>query len=152
MTVMRRVRRVLGLPLKAKGLMVETLVLLALARTAVLLLPFRWVARALGREEAAASPLRNTPASTRQVRRIGWMVEKVSNNVPWTSKCLDQALAAKIMLARRGYATTVRFGVKKSEHGELAAHAWLTSAGVCVTGGRTRRQFTIINTFRDGGA
>ncbi len=80
------------------------------------------------------------------------MVEKVSNNVPWTSKCLDQALAAKIMLARRGIGTTVYFGVRKNERGELAAHAWLRSGSVYVTGGRIRDDFTIINTFTGKGA
>ena len=150
MAVMRRMRRLLRPPLAAKGLLVETLVLLALARAAVLFLPFRWVARVLGKPGADV-PMQVGPEGIRQARRIGIMVEKVSRHVPWTSKCLDQALAAKVMLARRGCATSVRFGVKKNEEGGLAAHAWLKSGRVCVTGGHTRGQFTAINTFTNEG-
>ena len=149
--MMRMVRRVLRLPLAAKGLLLETLVLLALARMAVLLLPFRWVARVLGRPQAQP-PVEEDPGRARQARRIGVMTSKASKNVPWTSKCLDQALAAKVMLARRGLATTVYFGVKKDEQGQLAAHAWLRSGTLYVTGGKDRAQFTLINTFTDEGA
>lgn len=55
---MRMLRRVLCLPLAQKGLLLEALVLLAVARLAVLLLPFRWVARVLGKQKSA-----NTRAS-----------------------------------------------------------------------------------------
>jgi hypothetical protein len=84
-----------------------------------------------------------------QIRRVGAGVLKVSRNVPWTSKCLDQAIAAKVMLSRRGISATVYFGVRNDEQGELAAHAWLRSGAVYVTGGLNRRRYTVINTFAD---
>jgi hypothetical protein len=143
---MHKLKRVLRLPLAQKGLLLETLALLALARVAVLLLPFRWVARVMGKQEAQ-TPVQYDPGKARHVRRIAVMVHKTSRNVPWTSKCLDQALAAKIMLARRGIAATVYFGVKNDAHGRLAAHAWLRSGTLYVTGGASRNHFTIINTF-----
>ncbi len=143
---MRMLRRVLCLPLAQKGLLLEALVLLAVARLAVLLLPFRWVARVLGKQEAQ-TPVQADPAQALQIRQIGVMLNKTAKNVPWTSKCLDQALAARIMLARRGIASTVYFGVKNDEHGRLAAHAWLRSGTLYVTGGAIRDRFTIINTF-----
>lgn len=138
------------MPLAAKGLLLETVVLLAFARMAVLLLPFRWVARALGRQ-ATEPPPHEDSERTLQARRISIMVYRASDNVPWTSKCLDQALAAKVMLARRGLATTVYIGVKNDEQGQLAAHAWLRSGTVYVTGGRNRGGFTTISTFSDEG-
>jgi hypothetical protein len=142
----RLLRKVLNLPLAEKGLLLEALALLGLARMAVLLLPFRWVARLLGKQEAQ-TPVQEDAANVVHIRRIGTMVRKTSQNVPWTSKCLDQALAAKIMLARRGIATTVYFGVKNDANGRLEAHAWLRSGTLYVTGGSIRDRFTVINTF-----
>jgi len=143
---MDKVIKALRLPLAQKGLLLEALVLLAVARAAVLLLPFRWVARALGKE-AAQTTEQDDPATLRAVCRIRAMVHAVSQNVPWTSKCLDQAIAARIMLRWRRIPATVYFGVKNDEQGQLAAHAWLRSGSVYVTGGALRHRFTVINTF-----
>lgn len=89
---------------------------------------------------------------TADVRRVAVMVRRASKNVPWTSKCLDQALAAKVMLAHRRISTTVYFGVNHDRQGRLAAHAWLRSGNLYVTGGAIRGRYTIINTFADEGA
>ena len=64
-------------------------------------------------------------------------------------QCLDQAIAAKIMLARRGIATTVYFGVNSDENGQrqpMPGSQWGT---YYVTGGRTRGRFAVINSFAD---
>jgi hypothetical protein len=140
------IKRVLRLPLAQKALLLETLALLSLARLAVLLVPFRWVAKVLGKQEAQTA-VQDDPAKRPYVRLISVVVHKAAKNVPWTSKCLDQAIAAKIMLARRGIATTVYFGVKNDENGRLAAHAWLRSGTRYVTGGTNREHYTVINTF-----
>ncbi len=146
--LIRKVGIVMRLPLADKGLLLEALVLLAFARVAVLLLPFRWVARVLGKEEAQ-TPAEEQLAHVVQIRRVGAMIRETARNVPWTSKCLDQALAAKIMLARRAIATTVYLGVNVDEQGQLAAHAWLRSGTLYVTGGKIRDRYTVINTFAD---
>jgi len=111
-----------------------------------LLLPFRWVARVLGKQDSQ-TPVQENSAKVLQITHIGAMVRETARNVPWNSKCLDQALAARIMLARRGIASTVYFGVKNNENGQLAAHAWLRSGTLFVTGGNGRDRFTVINTF-----
>jgi hypothetical protein len=139
-------KRVWRLPLAQKALLMEALVLLALARLAVLLLPFRRVARLLGRQYAQTPELHD-PKQAAVVRCDAAMVGKAAKNVPWTSKCLDQALAARLMLARRGITATVYFGVKNGEQGQLEAHAWLRSGAQFVTGGENRDRFTVINTF-----
>jgi hypothetical protein len=148
MSPVRLIKRVLRLPLQDKLLVLEALVLLALARLSVVLLPFRWVARAFGKQASLTTEQGDT-TQTWLIRRVGIVVNKVSRHVPWTSKCLDQALAAKIMLARRGISTTVYFGVMNDEQGELAAHAWLRSGNKYVTGGDIRDRYTVINTFAD---
>jgi hypothetical protein len=145
---MRKLKIFLSLPLAEKGLLLEALVLLALARLAVRLLPFRWVARVLG-STTRRTAVQEDPKKDLLIRRIGALVRNTASNVLWTSKCLDQALAAKIMLARRGIAATVYFGVNFDEQGQLAAHAWLQSGTLYVTGGANRGRFTVINTFAD---
>src|SRR4051794_16678223 len=78
---------------------VEAVAYLALARAAVLALPLRVISRRLGvlrAETPAAGPI--DPASYRVGRAIG----AAARRVPWRSECLEQAIAAKAMLRRRG--------------------------------------------------
>jgi hypothetical protein len=144
--VLKKLKTIVLLPLDEKLMLLEALVLLALARLAVLVLPFRWVARVLGKQEKE-TPRQDDPANAALVLHIKKMMQRTSRNVPWTSKCLDQAVAAKIMLARRGIAATVYFGVKNDAKENLKAHAWLRCGTLYVTGGRMRRRYTVINTF-----
>ena len=139
---------VIGLPRARKKLLVETVVLLSLARLAVLLLPFRWVAPLLG-EEGAQTPTVGNPAHVASILAVRKALRKVPKRVPWTSKCLDQAIAGKIMLARRGIPSTVYFGVKSGDKGQIDAHAWLRSGPFYVSGGATRNRFAVINQFAD---
>jgi len=48
--------------------------------------------------------------------------------------CLPQAMAARIMLARRGVSSALHFGAAKGKEKPFDAHAWLDAAGVEVTG------------------
>src|SRR4051794_32034206 len=111
---MHKIVRFWRLPRAEKGLLVETLVLLAVARMALKLLPFRWAARLLGKQETQA-PVQESPAHAQEVRRVRAMVRRASRHVPWTSECLERAMAGRIMLARRGISGTVYFGVR---HGD----------------------------------
>ncbi len=129
-----------------KCLFVETLASLTVAKAAVVLLPFRWVARGFGKEQPAATWTFD-PVNWERILRIRYMVNRVSKNVPWSSKCLDQVIAAKLMLARRDLPTTIYFGVRTSSDGELMAHAWLRSGAQFVTGFNTHRTYKVINTF-----
>ena len=148
---MRTLVAALGLPWARKKLLVEALVLLALARLAVLTLPFRWVAKVLGRP-GAQTPDQVDPVHAAGIRAVRAALRKVPKHVPWTSKCLDQAVAGKIMLARRGIPATVYFGVKTDDKGAIDAHAWLRSGSVYVSGGQTRDRYVVINTFADTGS
>lgn len=67
-------------------------------------------------------------------RRIERAVDRAAAIVPWTSLCLPNAMAAKLMLARRGCASTIHLGVGISSEGLLHAHAWLEAGGTVVTG------------------
>lgn len=144
----RKLIAALRLPWSDKRLLAEALLLMALARLAVLTLPFRWVVKVLGKQ-SEQTPFEDNPAQLDPIRRVGSMVRRLGRHVPWTSKCLDQAIAAKIMLARRRISTTVYFGVENDKQGQLAAHAWLRAGTKYVTGGDIRRRFAVINMFAD---
>jgi len=58
--------------------------------------------------------------------------------VPWDSKCLDQALAAKKILNKRGLPCTLYMGLIQDENHEMSAHAWLRCGTFYVTGGNGR--------------
>ena len=66
--------------------------------------------------------------------RIAWAVRAVGIATPHGSNCLVRALATQSMLARYGYPSKLKIGVRKSEDGAFAAHAWLESAGAVIIG------------------
>lgn len=80
---------------------------------------------------------------------IGRAVLVAAQRLPWHPLCLPQAVAAGVMLRRRGYAPRLAFGVKQTADG-LAAHAWLTLADGIVCGGRLEADFVPFH--RDTGA
>jgi hypothetical protein len=65
---------------------------------------------------------------------VVWAVRRVSRAIPGAT-CLTQALAAQLLLARRGHSSRLRIGVARARGGGLRAHAWLESEGVVVIGG-----------------
>ncbi len=70
-------------------------------------------------------------------------------NMPWQSKCLDQAIAAHQMLRRRGVPSTLYLGVAKEGDSALSAHAWVRCGRLLVVGGEGRHRYTVVNTFAD---
>jgi hypothetical protein len=67
--------------------------------------------------------------------------------VPWEAACLPQAMVAKFMLKRRGYASTLHLGVARDRAGALIAHAWLDGGGMTVVGGAAKAGFTAVGRF-----
>ena len=84
----------------------------------------------------AVPPTETTPSDALPgpVARIGWAVPRIAKAMPFRADCLVQAMAAEALLARRGYASEICIGARKTQGG-VAAHAWLTHEGRVVTGG-----------------
>lgn len=129
MRLIRKLGRFLHISHGQRLLLLEAAVLLGAARLALLTLPFsrvvRWLQRAPdsgGRDDAMVLAVRDA-------------VTVAARNVPWNAVCLPQAMAAKVMLARRGQGSAVHFGAARAEGGSLAAHAWLVAGGEIVVGG-----------------
>ena len=136
--IRRLLRRFGQIGPRRRALVAEAVVVLLAARLALVLIPFPRLARRLGRfmtpDEArrlAATPL---PQHARLAADIGWAVTRAARYVPFRAVCLPQAMAARIMLARRGVASTMHFGAARGREKLLDAHAWLDAAGVEVTG------------------
>jgi transglutaminase superfamily protein len=75
------------------------------------------------------------------VQDVVWAVRRVSRAVPGAT-CLTQALAAQVLLSRRGYASRLRIGVAHAPGDGLRAHAWLESDGLIVLGGAPVEAYT----------
>ncbi|MEM7035038.1 MAG: lasso peptide biosynthesis B2 protein [Chloroflexota bacterium] len=103
-------------------LVIETIVLLGVARLVVMLFPFRWIASQLGTLNDNPD-LYQIPLPPK-AERIGLAIRILSPGTPWRSLCLEQAIAGKMMLRWRKIPSTLYLGVdKNADH--LAAHAWL---------------------------
>lgn len=124
----------------------EAALALTAVEAAVRWLPCRWLARGLGPpvvETAAAQG----GAEAERARGIGWALRTAARHLPWTCRCLAQALAGRWMLKRRGISSTVHLGVDRGRDRWLDAHAWLRSGEVILTGGAGRQRFKAIAAF-----
>ena len=125
--------------------------LLATMRLLLRLRPFKLVAQRLGRivspaEARAATP----PASAEQISLaadISWAVTRAARDAPFRAVCLPQAMTARVMLARRGVPSVLHYGATTQGEAAIEAHAWLSAAGVEVTGYPVPARFTEIACF-----
>jgi Transglutaminase-like superfamily len=136
-----------------RALLVEAVACLGVARLALIFVPFPRLARRLGSfvpPSDARIALALTGASHDQAElaeAVGWAVTRAARYLPFKAVCLPQAMAARVMLKRRGVASVMHFGAAKGEEKPLDAHAWLDAAGVEVTGYPVAKNFSEIACF-----
>lgn len=114
-----------------------TWLVVAGARLAVALLPWRLVARLADRAASVRTGQTSQPAW-----RVAARTVRLSAYVPGAS-CLTQALAARVLLAWHGHASDVRFGVRR-DGSVLVAHAWLEHRGQVLVGGPDVAQYATL--------
>lgn len=136
----RRARRLLS---RDGARVAEAIAYLAVARAAVVVLPFRVVASRLGVRHAETPAAACADAAS---LRVAWAVAAAARRTPWRSECLEQAIAAKAMLRRRGIASTLYLGMAREP---VAAHAWLRVGDLNVTGGRDVGRYAVVASFAD---
>lgn len=137
---------------RRRALLVEAMICLALARLVLHLVPFPRIARRLGdfappgdaRAAQAGTP---APVDAPLARDVGWAVTRAARHAPFAAVCLPQAIAARVMLARRGIASVIHFGACAPSEAPEETHAWLNAAGVEVTGYPVARRFTEVACF-----
>lgn len=131
-------------------LLAEAAIALVAARVMVALVPMGRLVKGLSH----ADPPQAGPGSavTGAPSAVAWAVGRATRLLPWTSTCLMRGLAGQWMLARRGIASTLHFGVAKAGEGAMAAHAWLEAEGAIILGGEEAAGFAAIAGLRRGGS
>lgn len=154
---MRLVRRLLlrfrQIDNRRRVFLIEAVTCLLVARLALIFIPFARLASHIGTFVPPSDP-RAMQATTGMTDRqtllaedIGWAVTRAARYVPFKAVCLPQAMAARVMLRRRGVASVMHFGAAKGSEKPLDTHAWLDAAGVEVTGYPVAKNFAEIACF-----
>lgn len=125
-------------------LLAEAVVSLAIARLAIVTIPFRRIAPRLGRAGVESGP---EYVRADELERISWALWAAGSRLPWRCKCLEQGFAAKLMLRRRKVPHTLYLGARHAQVG-LDTHAWVRSGVTAVTGG-TGDGFAIVASYAD---
>jgi transglutaminase superfamily protein len=129
--------------------LIEAVAWLLVARLSLIFVSFPRLARRLGTVVAPADARAlqaksdNKQGQARVAEEVGWAVTRAARHVPFNAVCLPQAMAARIMLKRRGVDSVLHFGAKIGQDKPIDAHAWLDAAGVEVTG------YPVANTFAE---
>ena len=174
LTLIRKVRSFVGLPLFTKVWFLPTWVALGVSRALILAVPFRRLAPRLGTAQGTSAhvPLLSEAQESR-AHAIGRTVRLAARYTPWTSNCFPQAVVARMLLGIHGIPYAIHFGLMpESRDGaaaganELAerprsgapapaaprsagmrAHAWVVAGRVPVTGGHSFHQYTVVGVF-----
>ena len=138
---------------RRRELLVEAAACLLVARLALIFIPFQRLARHIGTfvpptdPRAAQVQTKTAEDQAQLAEEIGWAVMRAARYVPFKAVCLPQAMAARVMLKRRGVNSVMHFGAAKGTDKPLDAHAWLGAAGVEVTGYPVAENFAEIACF-----
>jgi hypothetical protein len=116
----------LGLPVADKVQLFRIFVVLLFVRIALSGIGYKRL-RKLIPPAGDVAPLKISVTLGRRVARLARLVPGAS--------CLTQAIAAQIMLARLGYQSDMRVGVRQDAVAKIHAHAWLLSGGQVILGG-----------------
>jgi hypothetical protein len=145
-----KVRIFLHFPLREKIWFVLLIVLSGIARTVILVLPFRWVMRYLGVQfQNKQLSVLVTPQQLQRAWRIGIITTAATNYTPWESKCLIQAMVARLLLSYYQIPYVIYIGMTRTNQPEakLKAHAWLSVGQWVITGRDGHHAFTIASSF-----
>jgi len=151
--IRRLLRRFGQVDNRRRALLAEAVAYLFAARLALIFIPFPRLARRLGTfvppadARAVAVRVGTAPDQALLAEAIGWAVTRAARYVPFRAVCLPQAMAARVMLRRRGVRSVMHFGAAKGTEKPLDAHAWLDAAGVQVTGYPVAEGFAEIACF-----
>lgn len=132
---------------RQRGLLLRVLLLLGVARLALLVIPFRRLARALGPADVE-SPLEVCSEALAEADRLAWAIRVVSRRTPWASTCFPQALTGLVLMRRRGIASTLYLGAAiRPDRAGMEAHAWLRCGVLFVTGGPGHLHYGVVARF-----
>ena len=113
-------RRFLLLPTIKKSVLIHTLALVLILRSALALFSLRDIVQTLQRLSRRKSNRRSF-----EQEDILYAVAAIGRRLPLAT-CLVSGLAGQYLLGRNGYLSTLHIGVKKETDKILMAHAWVT--------------------------
>jgi hypothetical protein len=153
MKLARRIGAFVRAPASRKGLALEAAWNLLRARI-LTLRPATTYSPALGRLVETDPPAAAVPGPmVGGAEEIGHVVEVVARCLPFRTLCLQQAIAMRRMLARRGIPAMVYLGVARdrADRAEAdmgrAAHAWVSVGSRVVSGDGVIEKFAIVARF-----
>lgn len=134
------------------ALLFEAVTALAIARLIVTTRPPARVARRFGRPLANGVDVQRKAHRARDAGRaadIGWAIRCAAANVPFRALCIEQALAARILLDRRAIEAIVHYGIAPpaGDSHAMRAHVWAKAAGEEISGYPLRPAFREVARF-----
>lgn len=147
----RRIRRVLLAEVYPRRLVAEAVFELARARLRTLgpARAFTDDFGALIRIDRPAHPV--AAADRLEAARLGRLVEAAGRSLPFRARCLQQSIALRRMLARRGIPAIVHLGVARDHADRVrpdeAAHAWVAVGPQIVSGGGALDRYATVARF-----
>ncbi|MDB5679059.1 lasso peptide biosynthesis B2 protein [Sphingomonas bacterium] len=140
MSVARKIRTLATTGWRRQAMVAEACGAMLAARVTLAIHPFSRVSKSLGdftrpddpRATDHAAPTDEADAAT--ARAVRWAIRASAPFLPFRTVCLQQAMAARVMLKRRGIASVMHFGAPAEGERPIDAHAWLDAAGIKVTG------------------
>lgn len=138
------------IPLRLQGLALEAGWELARARIATSR-PAAHYTRLLGASASDNAPAPAAPEQEQAAAEIGAVVERAARWMPFRALCLQQAIATRRMLDRRGLPAVVYLGLARDpaarSAGDEPAHAWVRTGGKVVMGDTDLDRFAVVGTF-----
>lgn len=121
----------------------EAMCALVMAHVLIHGLPFSIGVRLAGRlGDGDQDGINRTPDDP-GVRAVASAIRRGAWRLPFASTCLKRAVAGRLMLLRRGTASSLVIGVAMRD-GRPSAHAWLVAGGGVVCGGTEAAEFSPI--------
>lgn len=121
------------LRLKCQILIIEAFCLAGFTRLAMVTFTFKKFKKLIGKHNNTLV-YEITENDRATISYIRWAVILVSRYTPWQSKCLVQAVVARLMLKRRNIESTLHLGIGRDKDNSLLAHAWLSCNNLIVIG------------------
>jgi hypothetical protein len=123
--------------------LVEALVILAVTRALLPIVPFRTLMKTVGRR-TREHPERDHHRA--RAIHVAAAIRRASRAIPCT--CLVEAIAGRVMLLRRRVPSEIALGVARGVT-DIQAHAWLRAADLPICGEERAPAFSRIARFGD---
>ena len=142
---MKRLLKFIKLQRTDKILCAEALLIVISVALVLRFVPFRVFKASLSK--GLSCEIKNAPADWAKIKKIVRSVSFFSRFVPFTT-CLTNALAAMLLMRRKGQHSVLRIGVTRDAEQRFKAHAWLETNGHVIIGRLApHREYTVLDSY-----